>query len=223
MSNIPLDKSWRPAGILYLFMCLAGFLCGLWPQAIYISPDGEMKTGAPLPVLQALVVSQVVYFLLIYPLVVFRRPDRRAAVCLLELAALAVMTIPFYSAAAALSDSTATDCIRAGLLILAMCPLSIAAGRLMKVEVMRTAVLLGLCVVCLGLVPVYYIFIEFIPGLESGWCAHIAPVIFAWNSCASRGDTLMPIPIWPSMVWLALGAAALLVSRGRGGEEAPKD
>ena len=68
---------WRPVGVIYLLVCLAGLGAGFWPDVIYPSPPDFHP--APLPVLQTLAVAQVGFFLLIYPIILFRRNSIKSA------------------------------------------------------------------------------------------------------------------------------------------------
>lgn len=66
------DCLWRPAGVIYLCVCLLALAAGLWPEAIFPPSDNALH-AAPLPTLHTLAAGQVLFFLLVYPLVVGKR------------------------------------------------------------------------------------------------------------------------------------------------------
>ncbi|MBN1941713.1 MAG: hypothetical protein JW849_00300 [Phycisphaerae bacterium] len=65
---------WQPAGVVYLCFCLAGLTAGLWLEKITPTFTAE---SVPLPTLQTLAVAQVFFFLLVYPIVLVRRREKR--------------------------------------------------------------------------------------------------------------------------------------------------
>ncbi len=227
---------WQPVGAIYLLVCLVGLAAGLWPDAIY--PSTSDLRPAPLPALHTLAVAQVGFFLLLYPIVLFRRnsiqsesrpstgPGRPEALegrnpkpCLpagrseiLETLGLFIATVPFYAAAGWVSDATAVDCLRTGIAVGVICPMSWVAGRLLGRPAARGPVLTGLLVITIGLPGLYYIFRDFLrilPAERIIW--YLSPVTFAWSASAARNPSLLPEPIWAFLIWPGAAAMGALI------------
>ena len=202
---------WRPVGVIYLLVCLGGLGAGLWPDVIYpSSPDFHT---APLPVLQTLAVTQVGFFLLIYPIILFRRNLRQSEIVsyVVETIGLFLAAAPFYVAAGWMSDATGLDCLRTALAVAVMCPLGWITGRLLARPVVRSAVLAGLLAITIGLPGLYYIFRDFLETLPAEWIWYLSPATFAWSAAAGRNPSLLPEPIWAFLIWPSLAAAGALI------------
>ncbi|MHC4986261.1 MAG: hypothetical protein ACYTFO_08925, partial [Planctomycetota bacterium] len=50
------------------------------------------------------------------------------------------------------------------------------------------------------------------PGGPAEALARLSPVLFGWRVAASRQATIFPEPLWPALVWLAAGIAAVLMA-----------
>ena len=212
---MPRFFAWRRSGLLYLAFCLAGLAAGLWPDAIY--PSRADVPAAPLPVLQALAVAQVAFFLLAGPLVLWslraaspRRYWPRAAA---TLATYLLVAVPFYVAGAYLADATPADAVRTAVYIVCLLPLCGAAGVwLSGGSGARAATLVFLLVAAIGLPAGCYIAREFLAAVAPAeWLRQLAPATFAWQTAASRGGSLLPSPAWAALVWPAAGAAGILL------------
>ena len=232
-----LSAFWGPVGAIYLLTCLGGLAAGLWPDAIYPS-SGDFRP-APLPVLHTLAVAQVGFFLLVYPIVLFRRnslqsetlptgrqvrnPPLRAAAgpkpCLpagryeiFETLGLFLATVPFYVAAGWVADATVVDCLRTGIAVAAICPLGWVAGRLLARPAARGPVLAGLLGITIGLPGLYYIFRDFLRILPAEWMIwYLSPVTFVWSASAARNSSLFPEPIWAFLIWPCAAAIGALI------------
>jgi hypothetical protein len=205
-----LAAAWRPAGLVYLAVCLAALLVGLHPQAIY--PSRTEVQAAPLPALQALATAQVLFLLLVHPLIVLRRSERDAirrywAETLVESLTWLAVTVPFYAAAAWLADATATDVIRTLVCLLLLWPLTWSAGSILRAgKAARPAVILLMLIVA-ALPAAYYITREFLGVFPSDWLWDLAPATFIWQAAASRAGGVVPTPLWPLVLWLVVAAA----------------
>ncbi|MCD4823074.1 MAG: hypothetical protein K8S55_00565 [Phycisphaerae bacterium] len=224
LQNPWLGLLWQPAGVIYLLLCLAALAAGLWPDTIY-PPKADFRS-APLPTLQTLAVGQVIWFLLVSPLVqVFRDSRNRTSSHrprqsrlrheIVETLGLFIVAVPFYIAAGWLADATVTDCLRTALAVAAFCPLGWLAGWLLagrQGNVLRSCVLAGLLAITVGQVGLYYIFIEFLPPVSAGWIWHSCPATFVWSAAASRNPAIVPEPLWAMLLWLgvALAGGAIL-------------
>ena len=143
---------WRGVGLLYLGFCLAGVAAGLWPEAILPSKNGPRPL--PLPTLQTLALAQAAFFLLVYPLAIFRRCENQKlqiancklqieeagpgeplgrsicnmqfAICNLfaETVVLLIVSAPFYYVSAYLADAVVVDAFRAAIGVACLVPLS---------------------------------------------------------------------------------------------------
>jgi hypothetical protein len=227
-----LASAWRAGGLYYLAACLAALFIGLNPQAIY--PTRREILPAPLPALQCLAAVQALFFLLVHPLLMMWRADRRPADAgdsaddngngapsaappvgpgehwaagLVESAAWLAATTPFYLAAAWLSDATATDVARSVLYAVALALVAWSAGTLMRVWRAACPVVLLLLLLAAALPAVYYIVREFFGVLPAEWLWDLAPATFAWQTAESRVPALIPHPLWGLLAWPALAAA----------------
>lgn len=210
-----LSASWRPGGVIYLVLCLAGLAAGLWPDAIY--PSRLDVRPAPLPVLQTLALAQVAFVLLVLPLLAAGEHERSkgddyiARMCLAS-AVYLLVAAPFYVAAIVLADATGTDVARTVLCVASLMPLAWAAGAWLRGSAGRSVTLLVLLLAALGLPAAYYIAIEFLQAVGSAeWLWRLAPATFAWDNAASQGASLLPRPLWAVCVWPVVAAGAGLL------------
>ena len=208
-----LSAAWRPGGVIYLVLCLAGLAAGLWPDAIY--PSRLNVRPAPLPVLQTLALAQVAFVLLAGPLLAAGERSRGSAyvarTCLAS-AVYLLVTASFYAAAVVLADATVTDVARTALCVASLMPLGWAAGAWLRGGAGRSGALLVLLLVALGLPAAYYIAIEFLQAVGSAeWLWRLAPATFAWDNAASQGASLLPRPLWAVCVWPVVAAGAGLL------------
>ena len=206
----------------WLVVCLLGFAAGLWPEAI-VFPKTP-RSMVPLPALSALAAAQVVFLLLVYPVLVLRRaatpriPDPESRIpfhfcpglAVVELVMLLVVAAPFSVAAAWFSDGGAADVLRAALGVAAMIPLSVGlcAWTLpARPPAARcTALILGLTATA-GLTAGVYLAHEFLRPAWADALWQTAPVTLAWT-CASPQTT--PLPIIALTFWLLTGLASLV-------------
>ena len=97
-------------GAIYLFMCLAGLAGGLWPEWVW--PISSDFRPAPLPTLGTLALAQVLFFILAWPVVQFRRAEETSLGWqVIETAGLCFLTIPFYFACSWFGDAIFVDCL----------------------------------------------------------------------------------------------------------------
>lgn len=216
---------------MYLLALLGGLAAGLWPEAIY--PSRTDVQAAPLGVLQTLSAAQVAFFLLVYPLVLFRRRQRpwRAAdwkAAAAETGWLILLAAPFYLAGAYLADATAADAVRTALYVAAIATLSWTVAAVMaRSAAARPWALLMTMMAALAMPAAYYIAREFLTPKPLNWLWRLTPMLFAWNNAASRIDSWIPEPLWAWFIWpLAAGIGAcglLLFKPACGGADTPAD
>ncbi len=205
-----LQYLWPGAGWLYLLMCLAGLAGGLWPEFLW--PVSSYFRPASLPTLQTLALAQILFFTLVWPVAEFRRVEPTPFTGqALGTAGLLFLTVPFYFVAGWLADATLVDCIRTGLIVLAMAPLGWAGGRMLRVQFLRGPVMLGLMVIMLGLPGAYYFLREFYPQISIAWLWRVCPVGLAWCGSVSRETFLFPRPIWTIAAWPMFSVMILLI------------
>jgi len=207
---------WRPAGVLYLVVCLASLVLGLWPETLF--PTRADVRTAPLPALQTLAAGQAGFVLLAYPLIVLGRcrggPMRRYWLgAALESAVYLLVGIPFYVAGAFLADAVAADVVRAAVYVACLWPVGWSAGAwVAQSRGSRAVVFLMLLWAVLIMPAAYYVMLEFHSPLAPGrWVWEVAPVTFAWQTAASRSGGLFPSPLWAALVWPILAAAAAIL------------
>ena len=171
---------WRPVGVLYLAVLLAGLAAGLWPRTLW--PELTHSTAAPLPTLQTLATAQLMFFLVIYPMVLIRRfggegaPDAQGPAASYwrtvpaESALLMLLAVPLIIPAAFLANATVTDVIRHVICLAAFWPLVWLAGAHFARR-RRGAWLVtgGLLLIALGAPAACYIATEFLTPAAANW------------------------------------------------------
>lgn len=200
---------------MQLAALLCGLAVGLWPGAV--CPSRQEIPAAPLPTLQCLAISQVVYFLLVWPMatLIQRRQQGGGALSMTaELLLHAAIAAPFYVAGAFLADATLTDGLRTVLYVASLLPLSLAGGMwLTRRPAWRAVTVLVLLAAVLGLPAAYYIAREFFYASPLGYAKQLwrlGPITFAWEAAGSRMSFLLARPIWAAVVWAVVGTFAAL-------------
>ena len=219
---------WRPAGVLYLALCLAGLAAGLFPEVIV--PWRHGVRAAPVPALAGVAVGQVAFIFLVYPLVWMRRSLRGSEkvcplVAGLESSVLMLVAVPLYAAGAWFADAVVIDVVRVALYVGLLWPVAWAAGAWLARGTGRTVVLLVLSIAALGLPAAWYIVAEFMPARSIDWLWFVAPATAAW-SAAARTGAVIPSPLWSWLAWPALAAVAglaLLLLPRRAGNAPPSE
>ena len=207
-----LDTAWRPAGMIYLAVMLIGLTVGLWPGSIRGS--GDPYSPVSVRAVQTLVVAQVGFCLLAYPLIVlFRASGRR----LLRWWPDAVIETLFWTFAGAaffvpavwLSGSVPLDAIRGATYVCGLWPMAwvcglwLASGKRGSAAVMLISVFTAI-----GLPWLWYVSAEFFPSAM--WCEtlwRLCPATQAWDVSAPRGSGGGLSPVWAIVVWPAAAAA----------------
>jgi len=226
-----LASSWQHAAVAWLVVCLLGIAAGLWPEAIVFPKTPRRMT--PLPTLSALAAAQVVFLLLIYPLIMLRRATKHAGVAertttpsfynfcpglaTAELAALVVAATPFYVVAAYFADGGASDVFRTALCVGAFIPLSVGlCGWCLPARspaTRCTALILGLSVAACLPAGVYLAH-EFLRPAWADWLWQAAPVTLAWASVNphAANHALLPPETTALTVWVLLGLITLIAA-----------
>jgi len=212
---------WQQAGLLYLVALLAGLAAGLWPETLW--PAIERRNAAPLPTLHTLAVAQLLFFLLVYPMVLLKRFSPRSGppaatpgppaqrpywrTVLPESLLLIVVAGPFYLPAAFLADATATDALRVAFCVASFLPLAWLAGaHFVRARRGASAVTLALLIIALALPAASYIAIEFLTPPAAHWTSMTTPALIVWRSATARVSTLWTQPLWTALAWPALAA-----------------
>ena len=207
-----LANLWKPSGAIYLGFCLIGLLAGLWSDAIYVNPNAF--TTPVLPVYHTLTVAQILFFLLVFPLIILKRHQTNPTsipAAVIEILGFFAVSIPFYFVAAKFSDTTLTDSVRSALTVAAFCPLGLAAGRLMTYNSPRPWVLLGLVGVTVAPVGLDYIFREFLHEVPAEWIWETAPVGFTWANTTQQISALLPRPLWIWCFWIFVSIPVCMI------------
>lgn len=229
---------WSPVCLLYLALCLAGLACGLWADEVI--PPKTANRPLPLHTLSTLTMSQMVFFLLVYPVAILRRGERRRerpgerpaqeSLAIQQggrdnglfwawrflpqaLFLLLVVTVPFYVIATYLADATLLDCLRGALAVLLVLPLCLAICSWLRLGgVWRTMGGAMMMLLAMGLPAAWYIAAEIVKASWSEVLWDLGPVTLAWNNGQDRLGLLLPRPVWAWGLWQGVAAAMLLVS-----------
>jgi len=207
-----LANFWKPGAVVYLGFCLAGLLTGLWAEVIYVNPNAF--TAPPLPLFHTLGIAQVLFFLLVFPLIILRRHKTNPtslAGGIIEILSFFTVTVPFYFVAAKFSDATLTDSLRTLITVAAFCPLGLAAGRLMTYDSAQPWVLLGLIVITIAPVGLYYIVSEFLHEIPADLIWNVSPLTFTWANSTQRIPTLLPNPLWAWCFWIFISVPICVI------------
>jgi hypothetical protein len=217
---------WQGAGLWYLGFCLAGVAAGLWPDAILPSKSGPRPL--PLPTLQTLALAQAAFFLLAYPLAIFRRCEKtklQIANCKLQIedkmsvtisgetVVLLIVSAPFYYVSAYLADAVAADAFRAVIGVACLVPLSWpAAAWLCRGGVWRAAAGVLLLVAAFGLPAATFIAAETLKPEWADFLWRFSPATYLWQNCDSRLAGVLPRPLWPGVSYVATAAVMFLLT-----------
>jgi len=227
-----LNALWRPAGLVYLSALLIGLAIGLWPGSIRVSVDPYSPSLTP--AVQTLAISQVVFYLVAYPVIALFRasPGRRerwwpdtVVETLFWTFAGAALFVP----AVWLSGSVPSDAIRGMAYVCALWPMAWVCGVwLASRKAGGSAVMLILIFAAVGLPWLWYVSAEFFPA--AGWHEalwKLCPVTQAWDVASPRGagGDFSPSPVWAIVVWPVAAVVmfalwAIVPSRGEAGREA---
>lgn len=203
----------RPAGLVWLALCIAALAGGFWPQVIYM-PKGSSPYSV-LPALQMVAVAQAIWAVGIYPIVIQRRliageQKRWWLTSAAESIWLIVAAGPVYLTAAWVADAVSEDVIRMILYFICLWPFSLAMGRLLAVKSLRGPAMLAILVILAGLPAAAYLSEEFYRSAGIKPVLELSPAVFAWANASSRIGGLLPAPGWAAAVWPLAGAAIIL-------------
>jgi len=205
--------------VLYLAVLLAGLGAGLWPRTLW--PELTHSPAAPLPTLQTLAVAQLMFILVVYPMVLLRRyggegtpiaPATYWRTVTAESGLGMLLALPFIIPAAFLANATVTDVVRHVVCLAAFWPLAWLAGAHFARR-RRGAWLVtgGLGLIALGAPAACYIATEFLTAAAADLAGMLTPVLLIWRNAAARIDHLLPTPLWAWLIWPAIAVLAALL------------
>ncbi|MBC8373938.1 MAG: hypothetical protein ISS69_11890 [Phycisphaerae bacterium] len=208
-----LNAPWRPAGLVYLTAMLIGLAVGLWPGSIRVSVDPYSPSLTP--AVQTLVIAQVVFYLVVYPVIVvfrasFERGERWWPDTVIETLFWTLSGAAFFVPAVWLSGSVPSDAIRGMGYVCALWPMAWVCGVwLASHKAGNSAIMFISVFIATGLPWLWYVAREFFPA--AGWHEtlwKLCPVMQAWDVAAPRGagGGLSPSPVWAIVVWPVVAA-----------------
>ena len=224
------EAVWRPAGILYLVAMLIALAVGLWPGSIRPSEDPYSLSGAP--IVQVLMVAQVVFYMMVYPVIVLFRASGKGRWrwwpdAVVETLFWTFISVAFLVPAVWLSGSTVSDAIGGMAYVCGLWPMAWVCGSwLASRKLGCSAVVFVSIVTVLGLPWLWYVSVEFFS--PAGWSEalwKLCPVMEVWDVSAPggvRGD-VSPSPVWAIVVWPATAAVMFalwaLIPSGKRGQD----
>lgn len=218
-STDPAQRSFRRRGALIALavVMLGALAIGLWPGAV--NPRRSDFPIVTLPVLQCAAVALTAFGLLIWPVIVLadcrkgRSPSARALAG--DGATFLAVASPVIVLGAMFADATATDSVRTVLYLVALWPMAAGAGLALSKPALRTMALLGMLIVTLALPAAQYVVEEWIASPVSAparLLGHLGPLTAVWQVADARQASLLPEPVWPAIVWLAVGMLGWLTA-----------
>ena len=195
----------QPVSILYLAILATGMVLGLYADALF---PGETQGPAPLPTLPFVVIAQVLFFLLVWPVALSTRKEKTRAI--LELLLLFALAVPFLIVAAFLGNATAGDLLRSQVAVLTLVPISLVAGWLLRRPPWRSGLLLGLLAITLLLPALCYCVLDFLDAPLAVTLYRAAPVTFVYTAALSNGAG-SDNPLWAWTLWILLAGALWLI------------
>ena len=209
-----LNALWRPAGLVYLAVMLIGLAVGLWPGSIRASENPYSLLAVP--IVQALMVAQVMFCLVVYPVIALFRvgaegrwrwwPD-----AVVETIFWMFISVAFLVPAVWLSGSAVSDAVYGMVYICEIWLMAWVCGAwLASGKPGASAVLLFSLFAAVGLPCLWYVSVEFFPS--TGWHEAVwklCPATQAWDVAAPRGagGGFSHSPVWALVVWPAVTAA----------------
>ena len=197
---------------------------GLWPELIHPS-EGEVT--AP-PALQSVGVGNVVFWLLVWPLVVlrrFQRTDRRPGLraMLGEWVVCLIASLPFYAVGAFFGARSTADAGRTLLAVAMVWPVAALSAAWLTRRGVRTGVLLALVLIAFAPPAVYYIIREWYglsPVGPADLALQLGPLTLVAEVARARGQGWLPRPVWAAAAWSAAFVAVGVIAKAAGGRKA---
>ncbi len=213
-------------GVVYLLFVTIGLAAGLWPEAIW---PGHAESADPtLPLLQTVVIAQILFALVAYPTIIIRRQlcdSANTAAATIPVIATAreavimlLVALPAYVAGWWFSDAVLTSALQSVLHVAAVfacvvlaCGADARGGRGGAVVL----AMLVMLVIAIGLPAGWYISAEFFDRPHvSDVLWNISPLLRGWTIAAGGAEVSSgqntPWFAW-SAIWVPVGAGIRLV------------
>jgi hypothetical protein len=210
---------WRPAGLVYLVVMLLGLGAGLWPGII--TGAGNPYSRSPNPIVQTLVVANVMFYLLVYPLIVLFRASKNPRMrfwpdTLVETLFWMFVSAAFFVPGVWLSGSVPYDAVRGMGYVCGLLPMAWICGSWLGSRRSGRAVVLFVSVFSVIALPwLWYVSIEFFS--VTGWHEalwNLCPVTHAWSLASPHAGEVgaSPLPFWALIVWPIVAVVMLALS-----------
>ena len=206
------ETIFRPACLVYLFICMVAFAISIWADNIF-GPN-RFADFAPLAITKTLFTMQAGFFILIYPAIIFARTQRESnkdkklltGLCenLLETAGLLLLSIPLYVLSKFYSDSTVDQILRGILCLLICLPISLSLALAMRVEILRPILLAIMFFASGANVCAEFFITDFFPNFNLNWLITFSPVSFTWIATGEVLSNFWSRYIAEIITWLIL-------------------
>jgi hypothetical protein len=196
--------------VAYLAVLVTALACGLWPGSIH--PGRRAPDAARLPVFSTVTAGQVIYFLLIWPVVAaFRIRLKRWEYwrdSLLEMAILLVLSVPWWVCGAWIASVGPQTAVWGAAHVTAAGLVGLALGAWAKRGKAGGLAVLAGALLSIGWVCFWYIAADLLLMESRDTIWSLSPVLRTYSLSRPQLASTGPGAFWPISIWL--GAAGIL-------------
>ena len=178
----------RPACLVYIFLCTAAFGVSIWSNAIFTAnPEPNFVN---LPIAKTLLTVQSCFMILIYPAILFLRKEKmidaekkwsqKLLANLIEILGFYIISLPLYYVAQFYSSTSVDQLFRGVLATLFCIPVSLSIACALDAKKIRPIVLATMIFFSGANYYAAFFLSDFLRGLDFSWLIELSPVSFTW-------------------------------------------